>query len=115
MFLLYIQNIHEVAVSIVSQIALVENERKVELYSENIDQDTWIYTYNLTLQYKHTSRSNFIAPSVKATHFISPQRSIAQLVFALEKAHHSYVVSVNLLQLASKSFLVMTTLLNLAA
>ena len=119
MFLLYIQNVHEVDISIVAQIALVASERKAELQSLNIEQDTYVRgSIRTILRYStniRTSRNNFIALSVKETNFISPQRSIAQLVFALEKVHHSYVVSVNLLQLASKSFLVMTTLLNLAA
>ena len=45
MFLLYIQNVHEVDVSIVAQIALVASERKAELQSLNIEQDTYMDLY----------------------------------------------------------------------
>ena len=45
MFLLYIQNVHEVDVSIVAQIALVASERKAELQSLNIEQDTYVDLY----------------------------------------------------------------------
>ena len=45
MFLLYIQNVHEVDVSIVAQIALVASERKAELQSLNIEQDTYVNLY----------------------------------------------------------------------
>ena len=45
MFLLYIQNVHEVDISIVAQIALVASERKAELQSLNIEQDTYVDLY----------------------------------------------------------------------
>ena len=45
MFLLYIQNVHEVDVSIIAQIALVAGERKAELQSLNIEQDTYVNLY----------------------------------------------------------------------